>query len=119
MFDVLFATGGAVLVILVWMSVLRTTIVPSRSSSPRIARWTVRVSSAPTTTIARRLPSRPRNWLRDLAVPVSLFGMAAGWLAGLAVGFALLVLAFGGGDTLLGPHPNAVTVWLAVGAAAS
>jgi hypothetical protein len=118
MFDVMFATCGIVLIILVWMSVLRTTIVPSRSA-PRIARWTVRACSAVTTAVASKLPPRIRNWLTELCVPVSLFVMASGWLIGLAAGFALLVLAFGGGGTLLGPHPNGVTVWLVVAAAAS
>jgi hypothetical protein len=44
--------------------------------------------------LARRLPAGPRAWLKDLCVPVSLFVMAAGWLAGHVLGFVLVMLAF-------------------------
>ena len=90
MFDMAFTTCGIVLVVLVWMSVLRTALIPGRSSS-RMARWTSRACVLAGITLARRLPGRTQQWVMDLCVPVSLFVMAAGWLTGLALGFGLLV----------------------------
>ncbi|HEU5110337.1 MAG TPA: hypothetical protein VFT95_17490, partial [Micromonosporaceae bacterium] len=93
MFDVAFTTGGVILVVLVWLSVLHTTLVPTRSS--RMAAWTARGCVLTGSIAVRALPPRYRKRVMDLCMPVSLFVMAAGWLAGLALGFALLVGAFG------------------------
>lgn len=94
MFDVVFAILGIALVVIVWMSVLRTTLVPRRSSS-RIARWTLRACSAASTALAPRLPRRLGTWLMDFCGSVSLFAIAVSWMIGLAAGFGLLVIAVG------------------------
>jgi hypothetical protein len=93
--NVIAATCGVVLLALVWLSVLRTTLIPRRSSS-RMARWTVRACAAVAITVATRLPSRAREWVMQFCAPVSLFVMAAGWLLGLLVAFGLLAVSIGG-----------------------
>lgn len=110
MFDVVLATLGTALVVIVWMSVLRTTLVPRRSSS-RIVRWTLRACSTASAALARRLPNRLGTWVMDLCGSVSLFAIAIGWMIGLAAGFGMLVIAFG--DT----KPGATMV-VAAGASA-
>ncbi|HEV2780639.1 MAG TPA: hypothetical protein VGX25_14715 [Actinophytocola sp.] len=121
MLDLVIATCGFVVVVLVWMSVLRTTLIPRRSSS-RMARWTARACATGGAALASRLPGRLRNWVLDLCVPVSLFVMAAGWLSALAVGFALLVVAVGGtwsgGSPVVDMNGAAVAVTVAAGASA-
>jgi hypothetical protein len=97
MFEFVAATCGVVVLVLVWLSVLRTTLIPRRSSS-RIARWTARACAAAGTAIARRLPERRREWVLELCAPLSLFVMATGWLVGVVVGFGLLAAAFGDGS---------------------
>lgn len=92
MLDLAVAACGIAVILLVWMSVLRTTLIPRRFSS-RMARWTARICATAGLRLARVLPARPREWLKDLCVPVSLFAMAAGWLIGLAVGFLMVMLA--------------------------
>jgi hypothetical protein len=94
MFDATLVTCGIALVVLVWLSVLRTTLVACPSSS-RMARWTVRVCAMAGLAVARRMPSRARAWVMDFCAPASLFVMAVCWLAGLAAGFALLLVEFG------------------------
>lgn len=96
----MFTACGTVLVVLVLVSVLRTTLVPGPSPS-RIARLTARVCAAAAITLARGLPARSHAALLQLCAPVGLFAMAAGWFAGLAVGFALLVAVFGAAVVLL------------------
>lgn len=92
MLDLAVAACGFAVILLVWMSVLRTTLIPRRSSS-RIARWTARLCATAGLRLAGLLPAVPREWLKDLCVPVSLFVMAAGWLVGLALGFVMVMLA--------------------------
>lgn len=120
MFDLVLAVLGAALVLVVWMSVLRTTLVPRRSSS-RMARWTLRACTATSATLARRLPRGMSTWAMDVCGSVSLFAIAAGWLLGLAAGFGMLVVAFG--DTAPGSpfsvEMNAGAVAMVVAAAAS
>jgi hypothetical protein len=123
MLDVVFATCGIVLVVIVWLSVLRTAVVPGRSSS-RMARWSAKACATAGVAVARHAPARIRNWMLDLSVPVSLFVMAMSWLAGLAVGFVLLVEAFGtpaagASGPFQVPQMNGVAVVLTVAAAAS
>jgi hypothetical protein len=88
------ATCGVVLLVLVWLSVLRTTLIPRRTSS-RIARWTAVGTAALVTRFAGRLPVRLRDAAMEFCAPVSLLVMVVGWLAGLTIGFGLLGLAFG------------------------
>src|SRR5262245_24784861 len=94
MFDVVLTTLGIALVVIVWMSVLRTTRVPRRSAS-RITRWILRASTATSTALARRLPNGLGTRVLDLCGSVSLFAIAIGWMIGLAAGFGMLVIAFG------------------------
>lgn len=89
------ATGGITVVVLVWSSVLRTTVTPRRSSS-RMARWTTRATAVVFTAVAARLPGTPRQWVMELCAPAGFLVMAIGWLAALAAGFALLAVAIGG-----------------------
>lgn len=98
--DVVFTACGTTLVVLVWVSVLRTTLVPGPSPS-RMARWTARVCAAVAIALARGLPARSHDVLLRFCTPVGLFAMAAGWLVGLAVGFVLLVAVFGPGTVLM------------------
>lgn len=92
--ELIAAVVGAAILVLVWGSVLRTTLIPRRSSS-RMARWTVRGCAAIAIGLARRLPARTRDHLLDFSVPVGLFLMATGWLTGIALGFWLLAVAVG------------------------
>jgi len=119
MLDVVLATFGIALVVIVWMSVLRTTLVPGRSPS-RIARWTLRACSTASTALARRLPNRLGTWVMDLCGSVSLFAIAMSWMVGLAAGFGMLVIAFG--DTEPGApfvmNNDAVALVVAAGASA-
>jgi hypothetical protein len=94
MFELTLLTCGIAVVVLVWLSVVRTTLV-ARPSSSRMARWTVRMCAVVATAVARRMPARARAWVMDFCAPVSLFVMVVGWLAGLAVGFGLLLVALG------------------------
>jgi hypothetical protein len=89
MSKVIFAAGGITLVVLVWLSVVRTTFIPGHRSS-RAARWTARACAAVLSGAARRLPPRPRERLMELCAPVSLLLVPAEWLFGLALGFALV-----------------------------
>jgi hypothetical protein len=121
MFDVTLVTCGIVLVVVVWLSVLRTTLVV-RPLSSRMARWTVRVCSVVGTALARRMPSRARAWVMGFCTPVSLFTMAASWLIGLAVGFALLLVALGErrpGASFLAIEMNGTAVALVIAATTS
>src|SRR5690348_3574296 len=95
MLEVAAAICGTLLLVLVWLSVLRTTLSPCRSAS-RLARWTVRASAVLGAAVARRLPAGPGARIMELCAPVSLVAMAAGWMLGLALGFALLAVAFTG-----------------------
>lgn len=121
MFDATLVTCGVALVVLVWLSVVRTTLL-ARPSSSRMARWTVRVCSVVATAFARRMPSRARTWVMDFCAPVSLFVMAVGWLIGLAVGFALLLVALGEprpGAPFLAFEMNGAAVVLVIAATTS
>jgi hypothetical protein len=121
MFDVVLATIGIALVVIVWMSVLRTTLIPRRSSS-RIARWTLRACSTASAALARRLPNRLGTWVMDVCGSVSLFAIAMGWMIGLAVGFGMLVIAFGdtkpGASFVIEMNNDAVAIVVAAAASA-
>lgn len=94
------ATGGITVVVLVWSSVLRTTVIPRRTSS-RTARWAARATGVLFAAVAARLPGTPRQWVMELCGPAGFLVMAAGWLVALAAGFALLAIAVGGFPTAL------------------
>lgn len=108
MLELATATGGITVVVLVWSSVLRTTMIPRRSSS-RTARWAARSTAVVFAAVATRLPGASRQWLMELCAPVGFLVMGTGWLAALAAGFALLAVAAGG-------FPTALTVTGAVSA---
>jgi hypothetical protein len=95
MLEIAIVTCGVVLLVLVWLSVLRTTLIPRRASS-RMARWSARICAAAGAALARRLPPRWREWVLELCAPVSLFLMAGGWLIGLAIGFTFLAIGLAG-----------------------
>jgi hypothetical protein len=103
MFRIVVVTCGTLLLVVVWLSVLRTTLIPRRSSS-RMARWTARACAAVGTAIARMMPPKSREWVLELCAPASLFLMAAGWMAGLAIGFGLLAIGLAGAE----PHADAL-----------
>ncbi|HEX5406230.1 MAG TPA: hypothetical protein VFX16_28465 [Pseudonocardiaceae bacterium] len=92
---VLSVIAGAVLVIWVWLSVIRTVIIPHECSS-RIARATVSVVIGTATPIARRLPPVAALWVLDMAAPLILLATVIYWLVALMVGFGLLVFGLGG-----------------------
>jgi hypothetical protein len=85
--------GVAVLVI-VWLSVLRTVLVP-RQAPPRAARWSARGVAVTMIAIGRRLPERFQETFLTLCGPLCQFAMLLGWLAGLALGFTMLALGEG------------------------
>lgn len=91
-FELTTATCGTVILVLVWLSVLRTTLIP-RGSSSRMARWTTRACAAVAIAIARRLPAKSRERVMEFCAPTALFLMVAAWLTGLAIGFGLLAAA--------------------------
>jgi hypothetical protein len=121
MVDLVLATFGIALVVMVWLSVLRTTLVPRRSLS-RIARWTLRACSTASAALARRLPNRLGTWVMDLCGSVSLVATAMCWMIGLAVGFGMLLIAFGdtepGAPFVVVMNNDAVLTMVAAGASA-
>lgn len=100
--DALVAAFGAALVVVVWLSVLRTVLIPGETSS-RLARWSARAMAAACLTVARGLPRPAARKVLDFCAPLSLFVVAGLWLAGQLVGFALIgaALAPGSGPLLL------------------
>lgn len=94
MLNVLAAMAGVLVLLVVWSSVLRTVLIPRRTSS-RMARWTVRLVAATGTGVARRLPHRACEAVMDFCAPVSLLLMMIGWLVGMCAGFTLLAVAAG------------------------
>lgn len=101
MLAVLCVVAGAVLVVSVWLSEMRTIIVPHESSS-RIARASVAMTVGGTTRIARRLPVGAALWVLDLAAPLALFTIVGYWLAALVVGFGLVLFGLGDSGQAIG-----------------
>jgi hypothetical protein len=85
---ILAIVGGA-LVLVDWLSVLRTVFIPRQRSS-LTARSVVWVITTTSLRIAPALPRRARERLLDLGAPVALFAMAACWLVGVVAGFVLM-----------------------------
>jgi hypothetical protein len=87
--ETILATAGLTLLIVVWLSVVRTVFIPRQTSS-RAARWTVRALAAISFAVARRLPGRAAGRLLDFSAPLSLFVVMAWWLLGVGLGYSLL-----------------------------
>jgi hypothetical protein len=87
-------TCGVIVLVVVWMSAFRTILIPRRSSS-RMARWTVRACAAAAFAAAHRLPVRARGAMLEFNTAAAMFLMVLGWLAGLALGFALVAVPLG------------------------
>lgn len=85
---ILVIVGGA-LVLVDWLSVLRTVFIP-RQRSTLTARSVVWVITTISRRIATMLPFRARERLLDLGAPLALFVMAACWLIGVMAGFVLM-----------------------------
>jgi hypothetical protein len=83
------AIVGGTLVLVDWLSVLRTVFIPRQRSSltARSAVWVITEASR---RIAPVLPLRARERLLDLGAPLALFVMAACWLIGVMAGFVLM-----------------------------
>jgi hypothetical protein len=92
--EVVAAAAGAAILVLVWLSVLRTVFVP-RLRSSRAARWTVRALVSVTVAAIRFLPRRVAGPVLDFCAPLSLFMVASIWLAGTAAGFDLIAVGAG------------------------
>jgi hypothetical protein len=85
---ILAIVGGA-LVLVDWLSVLRTVFIPRQRSS-LTARSVVWAITAASRRIAPVLPLRARERLLDFGAPLALFVMAACWLIGVMAGFVLM-----------------------------
>jgi hypothetical protein len=83
------AAAGLILVLLAWLSILRTVFVPAGRSS-FLARWTTRVMGRAMLWIAGRMPRRAREEFLGYASPLMLFGMAVIWAVADSAGYALL-----------------------------
>lgn len=94
MLAVLCVVAGALLVVSVWLSVMRTIIVPHASSS-RIARASVAVTVGSATRITRWLPPKAALWMLDLAAPLALFTIVIYWLVAIMAGFGLVLFGLG------------------------
>lgn len=97
------AVTGTAILILVWLSVLRTVFIP-RERSSRAARWTVRALITLARTVIHLLPRRIASPMVDFCAPLSLFIVATIWLLGTATGFGLIALAAGAGPA--SPFPS-------------
>jgi hypothetical protein len=87
--------GGPILVLVNWLSVLRTVFIPRQHSS-RLMRVAVRCTWLVGAAVARRLSPRAGVRLLDLCAPLALYGVAVCWLVGTLTGFALLATALAG-----------------------
>ncbi|PPK65448.1 hypothetical protein V5P93_005773 [Actinokineospora auranticolor] len=97
------AVAGALLVVLVWLSVLRTVFIP-RFTPTRTAKWSSRLVTGACTALARRLPRRAGERVMEYAAPLALFTMAACWLVIGSLGFFLLGTAVHGSVLELGEY---------------
>ncbi|PRY41246.1 hypothetical protein [Umezawaea tangerina] len=97
---------GAVLLVLVCLSVLRTVFAPGQRSS-RAARWTARLAARVVALTVRGLPPNTAGRLLDLCAPLGLCALAAVWLLGVCGGCALLAVATGTPVRALVERPGA------------
>ncbi|MBO2448771.1 hypothetical protein J4573_16835 [Actinomadura barringtoniae] len=90
----IFAVIGVAVVVTTWLSVLRTVFTP-RFRSSLVARKGLALTSLVFLTVARGFSGPRRERLLDLCAPVTLFLMAAFWLASAEAGFVILDRATG------------------------
>ncbi len=93
------AALGAALVLLTWLSVIRTVYTPRQRSS-LMGRWTVRVVAAIIRAPARLTHNAFRERILDYCAPMSLLLAGSAWLVSATAGFALL--AWGTEDVSFG-----------------
>jgi hypothetical protein len=86
---------GVVLVLVTWLSVVRTVLIPRRCSS-LLMRTLVRSTQWTGSAATRRLPPRLGERVLDLCAPLALFLAAWWWLAATLAGFALMAPAVAG-----------------------
>lgn len=89
------AAVGAALVLITWLSVIRTVYAPRQRSSVA-ARTTVQIVAAVVLRAARLARPDARERLMDFCAPVSLLLMGAVWGAAFIAGFALLAYGTAG-----------------------
>lgn len=123
MTSIAFVTAGVVMIVLVWLSVLRTVFIP-RETSSRLARWLPRVLVRVAGAVAHRLSARAAGLLLDFCAPLSLFGIAVVWLLGIALGCVLVGVGAGmfsrppsAGPRSMGPSVGGLVVAGTVSAA--
>jgi hypothetical protein len=95
------AALGAALILLTWLSVIRTVYTPRQRSS-LAARWTVQVVALAIRVPARLTHDSHRERVLDFCAPVSLLLMGLAWLSSATAGFALL--AWGTEDISFAGH---------------
>lgn len=91
MIRVICALLGVALLVLLWLSVLRTVFVPRRTSS-RVARTTVWLVTTASGALARVLPRKSSERVMDLCAPVAMLLIGTWWLAVQALAFVLLAI---------------------------
>lgn len=95
--------AGIALLVVTWLSVLRTVFVPRRRSS-RLMRLAVRAFGGGGAALARRLPAAVRERVLDLCAPLALMLVGGCWVVGTFLGAALLSPALAG----IAPTPREV-----------
>ncbi|GII87761.1 hypothetical protein Ssi03_57510 [Sphaerisporangium siamense] len=80
---------GVALVLVVWLSVLRTVFTP-RMRTSRAARRVLRVVAPCVLAVARRVPCYRRERVLDMCAPITLFGIAGVWVGASLFGFSLI-----------------------------
>lgn len=110
---VLCGLAGVVLMVSVWLSVLRTVVIPRQSSS-RVARFAGRAVVGTGSSLAARLPRRAGDTVLEFVAPVVLFATGVVWLVLLLAGLALFAFALDGARSPFTWHgPVAAAVVLA------
>jgi hypothetical protein len=87
--------AGVVLLVLTWLSVLRTVFTP-RQRSGRLMRLAVRAVGGGGAALARWLPRGGRERVLDLCGPLALMLVGSGWVTATFLGAALLSPALAG-----------------------
>ncbi|MFI7700854.1 hypothetical protein [Nonomuraea sp. NPDC049480] len=83
------ALAGAVLVTVVWLSVVLTVFTP-RGRPTRLVRGVLRIFASPLLAAAGRVPPAVREPLLDLCGPLAVLTVAGIWLGVSSAGFALM-----------------------------
>lgn len=103
------AVAGLAVLVLVWLSVLRTVFIPQRVSS-RAAKVSLRVIVAAGRALAARLPGRGVEAVLEFCAPGAIFVMATSWLVAMAVAFAALAYGFAGVGFAIDPFVAFLTL---------